>query len=101
MGLHSFLATIVSWLRAGYPDGVPGHDYIPLISLLGSQLTSDEVTLVASELAFSPSPESAQEIKKAISAITRITVSDSDIARIRSHLAAGGWPLAAPDRTDP
>jgi hypothetical protein len=90
MALPSFLAKIVSWLRAGYPDGVPEHDYVPLIALLGSQLTDDEVTLVAGELAFSSNPESALEIKKAIS--------DSDIARVRSHLAAGGWPLAAPDR---
>jgi len=97
MALPSFLAKIVSWLRAGYPDGVPERDYTPLIALLGSQLTDDEVTLVVGELAFSSNPESAQEIKKAISAITRTTVSDSDIARVRSHLAAGGWP-AAPDR---
>jgi hypothetical protein len=98
MALPPFLAKVVSWLRAGYPDGVPEHDYIPLIALLGSQLTDHEVTLVAGELSFSANPESAQEIKKAISAITRSTVSDSDIAQVRSHLAAGGWPLAAPDR---
>jgi Protein of unknown function (DUF3349) len=98
MTLPSFLAKIVGWLRAAYPDGVPSHDYIPLIALLGTQLTNDEVTLVASELSFSSDPESTEEIKKAISAITRTTVSDSDIARVRSHLAAGGWPLAAPDR---
>ena len=36
MALPSFLAKIVSWLRAGYPDGVPEHDYVPLIALLGS-----------------------------------------------------------------
>jgi hypothetical protein len=98
MALPSFLAKIVSWLRAGYPDGVPEHDYVPLIAFLGSQLTDDEVTLVAGELAFSSNPQSGLEIKKAISAITRTTVSDSDIARVCSHLAAGGRPLAAPDR---
>jgi hypothetical protein len=98
MALPCFLAKVVSWLRAGYPDGVPEHDYVPLIALLGSPLTDDEVTLVAGELAFSSSPESAQEIKKAMSAITRTTVSDSDIARVHSHLAAGGWPPAATDR---
>ena len=66
--------------------------------MLGSQLTDDEVTLVAGELPFSSNPESAQEIKKAISATTLTTVSDSDIARVRSHLAVGGRPLAAPHR---
>lgn len=43
MARPSFLAKIVGWLRAGYPDGVPEHDYVPLVALLGSQLTDDEV----------------------------------------------------------
>ena len=30
----SALARIVSWLREGYPGGVPEHDYMPLIALL-------------------------------------------------------------------
>jgi hypothetical protein len=25
-------------------------------------------------------------------------VHDSDVARVRAHLAAGGWPLATPPR---
>lgn len=98
MALPSFLAKVVGWLRAGYPDGVPGRDYIPLLALLDSHLTDDEVTLIVDELAFSSAPDSAEEIRKAVSAITRGEVSDSDIARVRSHLAAGGWPLAAPER---
>jgi hypothetical protein len=98
MALPVFLAKIVNWLRAGYPDGVPERDYLPLFALLGSQLTDDEVTLVADELAFSSDPESAKEIKKAASAITRTAVSGSDVARVRSHLGPGGWPLVTPDR---
>jgi Protein of unknown function (DUF3349) len=96
MALPAFLARIVAWLRAGYPDGVPSHDYMPLVALLGAHLTGDEMTLIADELSFSADPQSAQEIKKAIGAITRTEVSDSEVARVRSRLAAGGWPLAAP-----
>lgn len=94
MALHSFLARILGWLRAGYPTGVPERDYMPLFGLLGNQLTNDDVTLIADELAFSSAPESAEQLRNAISAITRTAVSDSDIARVRAYL---GWPLATPE----
>ena len=96
MALPPLLSKIVGWLRAGYPEGVPEHDYIPLFALLGSELTNDEVTLIGDELALSAAPESAEAIKKAIAAVTHTTASEADINRVRSHLAAGGWPLAAP-----
>jgi len=99
MALPDFLTKIVDWLRAGYPEGVPEHDYVPLFALLGSQLTNDEVTLIANELSFAADPESAEAMKKAISAITHSPeVQASDINRVRAHLAAGGWPLADPTR---
>ena len=96
MALPPLLSKIITWLRAGYPEGVPEHDYIPLFALLGSQLTNDEVTLIGDELAFSSDPESAEAIKKAIAAVTHTTPNEADINRVRSHLAAGGWPLAQP-----
>jgi hypothetical protein len=99
MALPDFLTKIVGWLRAGYPEGVPEHDYVPLFALLGSQLTNDEVTLIVNELSFSADPESADAMKAAISAITHNPeVHESDINRVRAHLAAGGWPLADPTR---
>ena len=96
MALPPLLSKIVGWLRAGYPEGVPEHDYIPLFALLGSELTNDEVTLIGDELAFSSAPESAEAIKKAIANVTHTTPNEADINRVRAHLAAGGWPLAAP-----
>lgn len=99
MALPDFLTKIVGWLRAGYPEGVPERDYVPLFALLGSQLTNDEITLIADELSFAADPESAEAMKAAISAITRnADVQESDISRVRAHLAAGGWPLAQPTR---
>ena len=99
MALPPVLAKVVNWLRAGYPDGVPQRDYIPLFSVLRHQLTEEEVTLIAAELAFSSDSESAAEIKRAASAITRGEVSDVDVARVRSRLAAAGWPLADPGQS--
>jgi len=83
-------------LRAGYPQGVPDVDYIPLFALLGSQLTDTEVNEIAEALASESDPDSAAAIRKAIGDVTHEKVNDSDIARVRSRLAGGGWPLAKP-----
>jgi hypothetical protein len=96
MALPTFLTDIIGWLRAGYPEGVPDHDYIPLFALLGSHLTDDEVRKIADELAASGDQHSAQAIHAAINAVTNEHPLDSDIARVRARLAAGGWPLAKP-----
>lgn len=98
MALPSFLRSVIGWLRAGYPEGVPDVDYIPLFALLGSQLADDEVRAIADELASSSDPESAKAIYEAITAVTHAHPSESDIARVRARLAAGGWPLAPPRR---
>jgi hypothetical protein len=98
MALPPFLAAIIGWLRAGYPEGVPEHDYIPLFALLGSQLAETEVGEIADTLASASDQTTAEAIKKAIADVTQQKPHESDIARVRARLAAGGWPLAAPDR---
>jgi hypothetical protein len=98
MALPPFLEKIVDWLRAGYPEGVPQTDYIPLIALLGSQLTNDEVLLIAHELEGSDDPGSSEAIKKAIASVTDSPVNTADINRVRATLAGAGWPLAIPPR---
>jgi uncharacterized protein DUF3349 len=98
MALPPFLGKIVGWLRAGYPTGVPDHDYIPLFALLGMHLSDAELTAVADELAASSDPASADALKKAITSVTNSKPLDSDIDRVRARLAAGGWPLADPPR---
>jgi len=37
-----FIAKIVAWITAGYPEGVPGPDRVPLLALLKRRLTDDE-----------------------------------------------------------
>ena len=96
MALPPFLSSISQWLRAGYPEGVPDVDYIPLFALLGSQLTDTEVSEIAEVLASESDPDSAAAIRKAIGDVTHEKVLDSDIARVRARLAGGGWPLAKP-----
>jgi hypothetical protein len=89
----SIVSNIIDWLRAGYPDGVPEHDYLPLFALLGSHLTDDEVQAIADALAVDGEPNTAEHIHAAINDITQEKPLDVDIARVRARLAAGGWPL--------
>ncbi len=96
MALPPLLSKIIGWLRAGYPEGVPDVDYIPLFALLGSQLTNEEVAAIAEELANQSKPESAEAIRKAIIDVTHHQPNDTDINRVKARLARGGWPLAKP-----
>ncbi len=98
MASQSFLSSIIGWLRAGYPEGVPRQDYVPLFALLASKLTHDELNAIAEELAGGADATSAQAIRDAIEMVTHERPSDADIANVRAHLAAGGWPLAEPQR---
>jgi len=90
-----FLNAIVSWLRAGYPEGVPPHDYMPVLALLSRRLTTDEVTAVASELMQRRDFDQV-DIGVAITQITDELPSSDDIERVRKRLAAKGWPLDDP-----
>jgi hypothetical protein len=96
MPLPPVLNSIITWLRAGYPEGVPDVDYIPLFALLASELTDSDVNAIAAELESSSNPQSAQAIRDAIKSVTDGKASDADVARVRARLAGGGWPLAKP-----
>lgn len=91
------VASVVQFLRAGYPDGIPQQDYIPLLALLRRRLTEDEVAEVADGLIADGDTDSATALREAISRITRDGPRDEDIARVRAHLASGGWPLTGLD----
>jgi Protein of unknown function (DUF3349) len=96
VALAPALSSIVGWLRAGYPEGVPQRDYLPLFALLANRLSHDELEAVAAELAESSDPASADAIQAAIRDATNIEPNQTDVAELSAHLAAGGWPLAHP-----
>src|SRR5262245_22647502 len=97
MAVPRFLTSIIDWLRAGYPEGVPEHDYVPLFALLSRKLTSEELAAVADQL-ITDAGHSPEAVRTAIAAVTNQTPLESDIARVSARLAAGGWPLADPTR---
>lgn len=94
MELPGFLSSIVGWVRAGYPDGVPVDDYVPLFALLGSQLSDAEIEEIADELALTGDTASHEAMRTLIRSATDDRPKDIDISRVRARLAEGGWPLA-------
>src|SRR5262249_55303197 len=97
MALPPVLARVIAWLRAGYPEGVPDVDYIPLFALLGSELTDADVNAIADELAATGDESTVRCIRAAIGRASHEKPLDVDVAGVRARLAAGGWPLAGAD----
>jgi hypothetical protein len=90
-----FLAKIVAWITAGYPEGVPGPDRVPLLALLKPRLTDDEVQTVAKEL-INRGEFDAVDIGVLITQFTDELPDPADVERVRNRLAAKGWPLDDP-----
>jgi hypothetical protein len=102
----SLLASILNWLRAGYPDGVPGADRVPRLALLrATPLTEDQLREVVRNLTADGSTALADgsidqdEIGAFIKDVTHHDAGPENIKRVAAKLAAGGWPLAGVDDT--
>jgi hypothetical protein len=93
--VNKFLAKIVAWITAGYPEGVPGPDRVPLLSLLKRRLTDDEVKAVATALIGRGEFDNI-DIGVLITEITDVLPAPVDVERVRERLAAKGWPLDDP-----
>ncbi|MDT5350396.1 MAG: hypothetical protein QOH91_3683 [Mycobacterium sp.] len=90
--MNRFLSSVVSWLRAGYPEGVPPTDTFAVLALLARRLTNDEVMAVARELMQRGEFDNI-DIGVAITQITDELPTPNDVERVRTRLAAKGWPL--------
>jgi hypothetical protein len=98
--VNGFLARIVAWLNAGYPEGVPGPDRVPLLALLTRRLTGDEVRTVAQDL-MDRGEFDHVDIGVLITGITDDLPLLQDVERVRERLAIAGWPLDDPRDDEP
>ncbi|CAM2845432.1 DUF3349 domain-containing protein [Skermania piniformis] len=99
MAVPGFLSSIVGWLRAGYPNGVPTNDYIPLLALLRRRLTEDEVRQVAADLVDDGVlPVEKADIGVLITKVLDDMPLEGDMQRVRERLIAVGW---VPEDTGP
>lgn len=101
---QSLLTSILNWLRAGYPEGVPGPDRVPLLALLSATpLTDEQVKEVVRNLTAAGSPAledgkiDRDEIAEFIAEVTEHDAGPENINRVAARLAAVGWPLAGVD----
>jgi hypothetical protein len=94
-----FLAKIVAWINAGYPEGVPGPDRVPLFALLKRRLSDDEVKAVTKDL-MGRGEFDHVDIGVLITEMTDELPIPEDIERVRARLAAKGWPLDDPRDTE-
>ncbi len=97
MDRPQLLMKVVEWLWAGYPNGVPQGDYIPLVALLRRQLSDDELDQVTSDL-IDDSLRHLEPISKIDAGVKITKVTDElphavDIARVRQLLVVAGWPF--------
>jgi hypothetical protein len=97
----SLLGRILTWLRAGYPDGVPGSDRVPLLALLrATPLTEDQLKEVVRHITAADSSALADgeigngEIEAFIAEVTNHDAGPENVQRVAAKLAAAGWPLA-------
>ncbi|WP_345752319.1 DUF3349 domain-containing protein [Microbacterium rhizophilus] len=97
----SIIQRVVGWLRAGYADGVPPQDYVPLLEVLHRRLTDGEVDAVTHELIAGEGwPFTAESIVDATRRRVLEHPGDADVNRVASRLAAAGWPLEGFDHLE-
>lgn len=86
---------VIDWLRAGYPDGVPEQDYMPIIALLGQHIDETEQRDAALALAPELGHDPAQ--LEALMVVARTSPpSEEEIERVSARLRLAGWtPPAA------
>ncbi len=103
----SLVRRVLDWLRAGYPEGVPGTDRVPLLSLLRSTpLTEDQIKEVVRHITAPGSDAGADgtitgdEIETFIAEVTHHDAGPENVRRVAAKLAAAGWPLTGVEPAD-
>lgn len=106
MTTTSLLHSILEWLRAGYPEGVPGSDRVPLLALLrATPLTEDQVKEVVRHITADRAETEGgaiddDEIAGFIKDVTHHDAGPENVRRVAAKLAAAGWPLAGVDHLE-
>lgn len=91
------IAQVLRWLGAGYPDGIPVQDRVPLLALLRRRLTDDEVQDVCEAVAAQSGAD--PEISLVDTQVLMMKVlgelpGEGDVERVRARLEESGITLS-------
>jgi hypothetical protein len=100
------LRSVLDWLRAGYPEGIPAKDHFALLAVLRRRLTDDEIAQVV-ELSIATAHERPDRhvdydtLRQTIGGVLHEDPTEEDVERVTERLTVGGWPVVSTDGTDP
>ena len=91
------IAQALRWLGAGYPEGIPAQDRVPILALLRRRLTDDEVQEVCEAVAAQSGAD--PEISLVDAQVLMMKVlgelpGDDDVERVRARLEESGITLS-------
>lgn len=88
---------VVNWLRAGYPNGIPDGDFVPLVAVLSRRLTADEIEQLGRDLvAQGLVPADHIDIGTGYVGITDELAPFSELERVIRRLREAGWDVEDP-----
>ena len=88
MRLPAPLLEVLAILRRAYPDKFPKEDYFPLLAVLKTDMSEENLTKVVAEFLDDETVVIANDSAKAV---TVARPKREEIARVRSRLEAAGW----------
>lgn len=92
--MFSYLERAVDWLKAGYPQGIPANDYIPLVAVLRRKLSDAEIEELGQALnAQGLVPADRIDVGTGFLTMTDELPSVQELERITHHLEESGWEI--------
>ena len=89
MDLSHWVTSIVAFVRAGYPSGMPAAGHVPLVVLTRRRLGADDITAIARDLiARRLWPINSIDIGVEITRVTNQLPSPHDVARVQRRVHA-------------
>lgn len=95
--MFSYLERAVAWLKAGYPQGIPSQDYIPLLAVLQRRMSEEEIEELGEQLtAKGLVPADHVDVGSRYVKMVNELPSTEELARVTRKLEQAGWQIDDP-----